>query len=99
MRGVAVSAAYYAMLYAARAALSGRDRRARSHAATWALFREEFIIKDEFDPDLVRDAQRAQSRAEGGERLAAETIALDEARALVETAGRFVSAVDERLAD
>jgi uncharacterized protein (UPF0332 family) len=35
----AVSAAYYAMLYAARAALSERDRNARSHAGTWRLFR------------------------------------------------------------
>jgi uncharacterized protein (UPF0332 family) len=39
----AVSTAYYAMLYAARAALSERDRHARSHAGTWAIFRDEFV--------------------------------------------------------
>jgi uncharacterized protein (UPF0332 family) len=40
----AVSTAYYAMLYAARAALSERDRSARTHAGIWALFREEFVL-------------------------------------------------------
>jgi uncharacterized protein (UPF0332 family) len=95
---VAVSAAYYAMLYAARAALSERDRHARSHAGTWALFREEFVVGGGFDPDLVRDAQRAQARREASD-YAAETIALDEARALVETAARFVRAVGERFTD
>jgi uncharacterized protein (UPF0332 family) len=40
----AVSAAYYAMLYAARAALSERDRTARSHGGIWAAFREEFVL-------------------------------------------------------
>jgi uncharacterized protein (UPF0332 family) len=34
----AVSAAYYAMLYAARAALSERDEYARTHRGAWHLF-------------------------------------------------------------
>jgi uncharacterized protein (UPF0332 family) len=34
----AVSTAYYAMLYAARAALSERDVNARTHAGTWQCF-------------------------------------------------------------
>jgi uncharacterized protein (UPF0332 family) len=36
----AVSAAYYAMLYAARAALSESDEHARTHRGAWHLFRE-----------------------------------------------------------
>jgi uncharacterized protein (UPF0332 family) len=37
--GLAISAAYYAILYAARAALSESDEHARTHGGTWHLFR------------------------------------------------------------
>ena len=60
----AISTAYHAMLYAARAALSERDRNARSHSGTWAAFREEFVVGGAFDADLVGEAQRAQARRE-----------------------------------
>ena len=50
----AVSTACYAMLYAARAALSERDRHARSHAGTWGLFREEFVLTGEVEETLQR---------------------------------------------
>jgi hypothetical protein len=53
------------MLYAARAALSERDRLARSHAGTWALFREEFVLTGEFEADLAQAAQCAQARRRG----------------------------------
>lgn len=69
----AVSTAYYAMLYAARAALSERDRNARSHSGTWDLFRQEFVLTGAFDPDLTRQAQRAQARREASD-YAAETF-------------------------
>jgi hypothetical protein len=45
----AICTAYYAMLYGARAALSERDRHARSHAGPWALFREELVLARQFD--------------------------------------------------
>jgi uncharacterized protein (UPF0332 family) len=89
---VAVSTAYYAMLYAARAALSERDRHARSHAATWAAFREEFVLTGEFDAQLAQAAQRAQARREASD-YAAESFALSEAQQLVATAERFVAAI------
>src|SRR5687767_3247539 len=41
--GPAVSDAYYAILYAARAALSERDRNAKTHRGTWTAFSEEFV--------------------------------------------------------
>ena len=50
----AVSTACYAMLYAACAALSERDRHARSHAGTWGQFREEFVLTGEFEETLQR---------------------------------------------
>jgi uncharacterized protein (UPF0332 family) len=88
----AVSTAYYAMLYAARAALSERNRNARSHTGVWGLFREEFVITGEFDEGLAQEAQRAQARREASD-YAAESFELSEAQELVATAERFVRAV------
>lgn len=84
------------MLYAARAALSERDRSARSHSGTWAAFREEFVVTGEFDEDLARDAQRTQARREASD-YAAESFELSEARRIVTSAERFVAAIDRRL--
>jgi hypothetical protein len=39
----------------------------RSHAGTWALFREEFVLTGEFEADLAQAAQRAQARREGSD--------------------------------
>ena len=85
------------MLYAARAALSERDRHARSHAGTWAIFRDEFVVTGQFEAALARDAQRAQARREASD-YAAETFELSEARELAATAERFVDAIERLLA-
>lgn len=90
----AVSTAYYAMLYAARAALSERDANARTHAGTWQLFRDTFVVTGEFDAELASAAQRAQRRREASDD-AAETFELTEAQELVATAERSVRAVEE----
>ena len=90
----AVSTAYYAMLYAARAALSERDRSARSHAGIWGLFRDEFVVTGDFDARLAQAAQRAQARREASD-YAAETFDVSEAQQLVATAERFVAAVEQ----
>ncbi len=45
----AVSLAYYAMFYGARAALSERDAYAKTHAGTWNEFQRVFVT-----PGLVR---------------------------------------------
>ncbi|MGH3099781.1 MAG: HEPN domain-containing protein, partial [Thermoleophilia bacterium] len=92
----AVSTAYYAMLYAARAALSERDLHARSHSGIWGLFRDEFVVTGEFNEELAQAAQRAQARREASD-YAAESFEMAEAAALVATAERFVAAI-ERLA-
>ena len=92
----AVSTAYYAMFYAARAALSERDRNARSHVGTWALFREEFVLGGQFDEELARAAQRAQARREASD-YAAESFELSDAEELVATATRFVASVGRHL--
>ena len=93
----AVSTAYYAMLYAARAALSERDQNARSHTGTWDLFRRQFVVAGEFDEELWRAAQHAQARREASD-YGAAVFELAEARELLDTARRFVAAVERLIA-
>lgn len=59
-----VSAAYYAMLYAARGALSERDVYAKSHKGTWLELRRCFVETGELDDALVARAQAAQPKRE-----------------------------------
>ena len=56
----AASAAYYAMLYAIRAALSEREQNARTHSGTWALFRESFVVTGRFDAALFAESHATQ---------------------------------------
>jgi uncharacterized protein (UPF0332 family) len=92
----AVSAAYYAMLYAARAALSEDDEYARTHRGTWQLFRERYVITDAFDQHLHALAQRAQHAREGGD-YEAITPARADAEAIVAGAADFIAAVEHML--
>lgn len=94
----AVSAAYYAMLYAARAALSEHDEHARRHGGTWNLFRQRYVVTDAFDQDLFSLAHRAQEAREGADYEAIRPSEED-ATSLVEGAARFLAAVEEMLAD
>jgi uncharacterized protein (UPF0332 family) len=93
----AVSAAYYAMLHAARAALSERDLHAKTHAGVWSSFTKTFVATGDFDRDLARRARRAQRLRELGD-YEAEPPARDDAEELVATAGEFVEAVERMLA-
>jgi uncharacterized protein (UPF0332 family) len=95
---LAVSAAYYAMLYAARAALSERDLYAKTHSGVWSLFSGQFVDGGVFDPALAAAARRAQKLREGGD-YEAKPPAEEEARLVVENAERFVAAVDDMLAE
>lgn len=92
----AVSAAYYAMLYAARAALSETDRYAKSHSGTWHLFRETFVVPGRFDQGLLEAAQAVKPRREAAD-YDAEEIPTSEATAVVRLAERFVVGVGELL--
>jgi uncharacterized protein (UPF0332 family) len=97
MTAGSVSRAYYAMLYAARAALSEKDRYAKTHRGTWALFRELFVEPREFDEELFAQAQRAQRIREEADYDAAGASQQD-AEAMVEQASRFVEATAAMLA-
>ncbi len=93
---LAISAAYYAMLYAARAALSEDDTAARTHRGTWKLFRERYVVTDAFDDDLYRLAQHAQTAREQGDYEAVKK-GEDEARRYVDGAAAFLAAVEKML--
>jgi uncharacterized protein (UPF0332 family) len=93
---VAVSVAYYAMLYAARAALSEGDEHARTHRGTWNLFRERYVMTDAFDDALYRLSQHAQTAREGADYEAA-TPNEDDAKRYVDGAADFVAAVERML--
>jgi len=89
----AVSLAYYAMLYAARAALSEEDRYAKTHSGTWQLFRDTFVAVQRFDPELATQAERIQELRLGAD-YEARQIAPGEAEAVVDLAARFLQAVN-----
>ncbi|HEY7693135.1 MAG TPA: HEPN domain-containing protein [Gaiellaceae bacterium] len=88
----AASAAYYAMLYAARAALSEQQLNAKTHAGTWALFREAFVAAGRFDDVLFSDAHGVQQLREAAD-YDALIVPDEDAERIVELAGRFVAAV------
>ena len=92
----AVSAAYYAMLYAARAALSENDEYARTHRGTWHLFHERYVATDAFDQHLHALAQQAQDAREKGD-YEAITPDRGEAEAIVVGAADFIDAVEHML--
>ena len=92
----AVSAAYYAMLYAARAALSERDEYARTHGGTWHLFHERYVTTGAFDQHLHALAHDAQRTREEGD-YEAITPDRDEAERIVAGAADYIAAVDHML--
>ena len=89
----AVSLAYYAMLYAARAALSEEDRYAKTHSGTWTLFRETFVASDRVDAALAKQAQDVQKLREATD-YDAVAISGEQASEIVDLAARFLAAVE-----
>jgi uncharacterized protein (UPF0332 family) len=92
----AVSAAYYAMLYAARAALSENDEYARTHGGTWHLFHDRYVASGAFDQHLHALAQGAQDTREKGD-YEAITPDRGDAEAIVAGAADFIAAVERML--
>lgn len=93
---LAVSAAYYAMFYAARAALSETDEYAKTHRGTWHLFHQRYVVTDAFGQALYVLSQRAQKAREQGD-YEAVTPAAEEANTIVAGAEDFVAAVERML--
>lgn len=94
--GSVVNAAYYAMLNAARAALSERGEHAKTHSGTWTLFSATFVATDEFDRNLSVLARKAKDAREKGDYEAAPPSAR-EAAEFVAGAADFIAAVEKML--
>jgi uncharacterized protein (UPF0332 family) len=92
----AVSAAYYSMLYAARATLSEDDENARTYRGMWNLFRIKYVTTEAFDVRLFTIAQHAQVAREAGD-YQAVTPTAEEAENYVAGAADFLSAVERML--
>jgi uncharacterized protein (UPF0332 family) len=90
--GTALSAAYYAMLYAARGALSERDAHVRTHRGTWDELRERYVLTGALDEALFVAAHRVQPVREDVD-YDAQQVTADEAQAVIDLAERFIAAV------
>ena len=93
---IAVGAAYYAMLYGARAALSERDLYAKTHHETWILLRQTLGAEESFPLELVKEAERLAELREAAD-YDALAVEEDQAKRAVDSAERFLSALDELL--
>jgi len=91
--GAAASSAYYAMLNAARAALSERGDHAKTHTGTWTLFSAASVATGEFDQELSALARRAKAAREKGDYEAAPPTA-EEAFESVNGATVFIAAIE-----
>jgi uncharacterized protein (UPF0332 family) len=92
--GQAVGLGYYAMLYAARAALSESDHAAKTHRGTWNLFQQAYVDSGRFDQELLRQARASQRTRESSDYDAGQ-VSAEEAAKLMELAERFVAAVED----
>jgi uncharacterized protein (UPF0332 family) len=90
---VVVSTAYYAILNAARAALSEREEYAKTHSGTWTLFSKVFVATGEFDRELSSLAGRVKEARERGDYDAAPPSPA-EAADFLDGAAEFVAAVE-----
>jgi uncharacterized protein (UPF0332 family) len=90
----ALSAAYYAMLYAARAALSERDVYTKTHRGLWHELRRVFVETGDLDADLVASVQKIQPEREQAD-YDAWAAPAEDARHAIELAGIFIAAIEE----
>lgn len=93
---IAVGAAYYAMLYGARAALSERDLHAKTHRGTWNTLRQTLVADGSLPPDVVAAAERMAELREGAD-YDALVVEREQAERAMSSAEQFLSSLDELL--
>ncbi len=89
----ALSAAYYAMLYGARAALSERDASAKTHKGTWHEFRSAFVEDGTINAELAAEVQKIQPEREQAD-YDAWSAPAQEAQRVIKLADRFLTAIE-----
>jgi uncharacterized protein (UPF0332 family) len=81
------------MLYGARAALSERDRHAKTHRGTWNALRQTLVADGSLPPELVAEAERLAELRESAD-YDALVVGRDHAERAVDAAERFLAALD-----
>lgn len=90
----ALSAAYYSMLYAARAALSELGVSAKTHRGTWLELRRAFVEGGDLDADLLASVQKVQPEREQAD-YDAWLAPVDDATHAIDLAQRFLDAIED----
>jgi uncharacterized protein (UPF0332 family) len=90
----AISLAYYAMLFAVRAALSEEDLYAKTHSGLWGLFHQTFVATGRFPTELHKKAAATQ-KLRAAVDYEAEHPPETKADEVVAIAQQFVDAVAE----
>ncbi len=94
---IAASRAYYAMFYAAQAALLTKNLTFTKHSAVIAAFGKEFAKTGEIDPKLHRYLTSAQEARNLGDYGSDVYIPAEEAERLIGWAKEFLNALQDYL--
>lgn len=93
----AVSRAYYAMFYAAKAALLAEGIDLRRHSSAVTKFRELFVITGRVDTEYLRYLGRAQSARERSDYAPFVPLSREGTEEILNTAGEFIVKIKEIL--
>lgn len=93
----AVSRAYYAMFYAAKAALLAEGVDLRRHSSAVTKFRELFVITGRVDAEYLRYLGRAQSARERSDYAPFVPLSKEGTEEILNTAGEFIAKIKEIL--
>lgn len=91
----AVSRAYYAMFYAAKAALLSEGVDLRRHSSAVTKFRELFVVTGRVDAEYLRSLGRAQSARERSDYAPFASLSKDGTEEILNTASAFIEKIKE----
>lgn len=91
----AVSRAYYAMFYAAKAALLSEGMDLRRHSSAVTKFRELFVVTGRVDAEYLRYLGRAQSARERSDYAPFAPLGKNGAEEILNIASAFVEKIKE----
>ena len=93
----AISRAYYAMFYAAKAALLSEGVDLRRHSSAVTKFRELFVVTGRIDAEYLRYLGRAQSARERSDYAPFASPSREGAEEILQTASAFIKKIEEIL--
>ena len=93
----AISRAYYAMIYTARALLASKGLSPKTHRGAVQLLGREFVGAGNFPPELVKSLSAVMAFRDRADYGAREDLTEGDARRTLDAAGAFIDAADEIL--